>query len=605
MPPPANNPSEPPAPSATSPYLQQLEAISSPVPDFAATLTSHPEDDANDDNVNFLRNPVYPSSDPPQGRARRRRQPYTPEDDWDHHMEPSDRRNIRLSAISRRMPIVRRQREEPNPSNVADYETHIPHAQSLYGWAPISDNEDDRPPDSQADFLQDLWYGRIPNRDPTRAGNSTRGSRREVINGPPPFAGEMADGGEGVPGAAFRYGESSLTTAALLQSVRRHPRFSSRSRTLQNYILDRERSGQDPDERERERPTPTSRAHRPRGGEHYRSHAELQARIDAQRQLYLENPSVKRVKEIIKYLERIRFSRSYELSLSLAAAGGLIEYDGFNRNEHDFVLDTTSIGPPAECSWLQPGIVFSGSQQAGHSPANPMLGHRVTNMHRTNDPVIVNGSDTGRLSVYTGSGRRYWANNIPSGPVSRGNESGGDGGAKEDVWPVRVTIHDIDYENMTLSGTMEAYNIPDKTSTSQDAHIVTFLEGEIIDFNTHTLETKSFKADAEVDSTYWRELQPFKNLTDDELVKNLVSKQWLTEELAKGWILMRWKERCFITPTDSRQGLTISGFYYISLRRDNGQIDGLYYDPGSSPYQQLSLKPELKEQMVFPAYEFR
>lgn len=66
-----------------------------------------------------------------------------------------------------------------------------------------------------------------------------------------------------------------------------------------------------------------------------------------------------------------------------------------------------------------------------------------------------------------------------------------------------------------------------------------------------------------------------------------------------------YTERCFITPTDSRQGLTISGFYYISLRRDNGQIDGLYYDPGSSPYQQLSLKPEMKEQMVFPAYGFR
>lgn len=461
-------------------------------------------------------------------------------------MDPNDRRN-RLSAINRRIPIVRRQREDP--SNAPNYETQTPHAQSLYGWAPLSDNEEERPPDSQSDFLQDLWYGRIPNRDPARPGSSSRSYRRDAINGPPVFAGEGADG--------FRYGESSLSTAALLQSVRRHPRFSSRSRTLQNYILDRERSGQEPDERERERPAATSRMHRPvanhRGGESHRSHPEIQARIDAHRQLYLENPSVKRVKEIIKYLERIRFSRSHELSLSLAAAGGLIEYDGFNRNEHDFVLDTTFIGPPAECSWLQPGTVFSGSQQAGHTPTNPMLAHRVPSSQRINDPVIVNGSDTGRLNVYTSSGRRYWASSISSGPMARGNESGVDGGAKEDVWPVRVTIHDIDYDNMTLSGTMEAYNIPDKTAASQDAHIVTFLEGEIIDFNTHTLETKSFKADAEVDSTYWRELQPFKNLTDDELVKNLVSRQWLTEELAKGWILMRWKGElaldCYFTFT--------------------------------------------------------
>lgn len=65
-------------------------------------------------------------------------------------------------------------------------------------------------------------------------------------------------------------------------------------------------------------------------------------------------------------------------------------------------------------------------------------------------------------------------------------------------------------------------------------------------------------------------------------------------------------ERCFITPSDSRQGLTISGFYYISLRREDGQIDGLYYDPGSSPYQQLGLKPEWKGgKKMFPAYGFR
>jgi len=151
---------------------------------------------------------------------------------------------------------------------------------------------------------------------------------------------------------------------------------------------------------------------------------------------------------------------------------------------------------------------------------------------------------------------------------------------------------------------MEAYNIPDKTSPTRDAHIVTFLEGEIVDFNIHTLETTSFKADTDIDSTYWRQLQPFRDLTDDEMIKNIVSKRWITEELTKGWILMRWKERCFLTPTDARQGLTISGFYYISLCRHTGKIEGLYYDPGSSPYQQLSLKPE-HSKMVFPAYDFR
>ena len=65
-----------------------------------------------------------------------------------------------------------------------------------------------------------------------------------------------------------------------------------------------------------------------------------------------------------------------------------------------------------------------------------------------------------------------------------------------------------------------------------------------------------------------------------------------------------YPERCFITPTDSRQGLTISGFYYISLRREDGHIEGLYYDPGISPYQQLSLKPETLK-MNRPSYCFR
>lgn len=68
--------------------------------------------------------------------------------------------------------------------------------------------------------------------------------------------------------------------------------------------------------------------------------------------------------------------------------------------------------------------------------------------------------------------------------------------------------------------------------------------------------------------------------------------------------LLTITERCFITPTDSRQGLTISGFYYIVLRRDTGKIEGLYYDPGSSPYQQLTLKPE-RYTMVRPSYKFR
>jgi hypothetical protein len=36
--------------------------------------------------------------------------------------------------------------------------------------------------------------------------------------------------------------------------------------------------------------------------------------------------------------------------------------------------------------------------------------------------------------------------------------------------------------------------------------------------------------------------------------------------------------------------LTISGFYYVSLRRSDGEVEGLYFDPLSTPYQCLRLR---------------
>ncbi|KAJ9608463.1 hypothetical protein H2200_007451 [Cladophialophora chaetospira] len=110
---------------------------------------------------------------------------------------------------------------------------------------------------------------------------------------------------------------------------------------------------------------------------------------------------------------------------------------------------------------------------------------------------------------------------------------------------------------------------------------------------------------------------------DQIMARCLGSTRWLEEKLGSEWILMRWKERCFVTPpgnsTNSNStrtilttstsaggtfsgragsngstswGLTISGFYYIALNRLTGEIDGLYYDPGSQPYQALKMTPE-------------
>ena len=64
----------------------------------------------------------------------------------------------------------------------------------------------------------------------------------------------------------------------------------------------------------------------------------------------------------------------------------------------------------------------------------------------------------------------------------------------------------------------------------------------------------------------------------------------LIKSIANGLVT----EKQFIAPLESQSQLTISGFYYISMDRSNGEVEGLYYDPKSTPYQHLSLKPDQK-----------
>ncbi|KAJ5678206.1 uncharacterized protein N7477_003839 [Penicillium maclennaniae] len=524
-------------------------------------------DNAHDENVNFLRsrsllyNPLLPSLSRHRRRRYQSHQPMEDEDPWDR-MDLDDP-DLRLSVeINRRIPIAAER--IPGP---------------CMAGPPGSDDEDEdtrRPEESEDDQLQlqPFPHGYSShNVSSTRARESLpTGRTPPIINGDEPMEGSTRSRNSPIP-----------TMEALLQSMRPQPRLP-RNRTLESYLLDRyTRSSDNAEESERTSGSSSSRAYRYRPssrGDSQRvlTHSDLRARAAAHRQLHSAGSVDSMLKNTINYLDRLRYSNSFEESISSAAATGFISLDNFSWK------DTSHRQRAAPGSDLEQFFLVVNGQRmplARYSPS----GFQVP--HGPSEPVIVNSSDSSaRISVHTSSRRRYLAS------------------TRDENWPVKVTIHNINYDDMTLSGTMEAYNIPDKTSPTHDAHIVTFLEGEIIDFNKHTLETKNFKADADIDSTYWRELQPFKDLTDTEISKNLVSRKWITEKLAKGWILMRWKERCFITPTDSRQGLTISGFYYISLRRDDGQVEGLYYDPGSSPYQQLSLKPETVK-MVRPSYTFR
>ncbi|KGO71776.1 Vacuolar import/degradation protein Vid24 [Penicillium italicum] len=577
--PPPNSHSTPLSPTNAAPDPPRRSSIPTPAPVET--------DNAHDDNVNFLRsrpalfNPLLPSL----SRQRRRRYPNNPPRQTEDRMEVDDPTNPRTSVeLNRRIPIVRRQERSTDMPN---YEGQVPNSRSLYGWAPGSDDEDGVIRDDSEDEQMQPFLHSISSRDTPPA----RPPRNEIpvpvpVPGP---AQQIPHEYATLPGSS-QARTSISAVAALLQSARRQPRLS-RSRTLENYIIDRY-SDITPEEEAGTTIAVASRGYRYRPTTRTDSHHigitpnDLRARVTAHRQLHSDTYLSNVLGETIHYLDRIRYSNSLEDSMFVLADSRLsFSMDNKSWKDTDFILYTPNIAPPAACSWLRSGMAFSGCQRAASAGCS-VLSQRVPSRNAPSEPVIVNGSDSTRISVSTTSGRRYLANN------------------RDENWPVKVTIHQINHEDMTLSGTMEAYNIPDKTSPTQDAHIVTFLEGEIIDFNNHTLKTKNFKADTDIDSTYWRELQPFKDLTDAEMAKNLVSRKWITEELSTGWILMRWKERCFITPTDARQGLTISGFYYISLRREDGHIEGLYYDPGSSPYQQLSLNPEVSK-MVRPSYAFR
>lgn len=525
------------ATTATSPYLEQLAELASPVPDFAATLTTQAEQDADEDNVSFLRTPLGSNEDLSSIHRERPRQPFLTAEEFEQIDTESQRRMHRAVARERRYTPFQLQQlaDHQDPSRSTRV---LPPQLGYNGWAPGSLYDDEAEPHHGLPSISQLSaefagvrHDRVlrGSRHMTNAWEHMSDLTSQSIAVPPPGVGQMSSSDALAGLTAHQRSESSLRTTALLQSVRRHPRSSARSRS--QLILDRERIGQENEDRERQT---SARLYRPPNSIPFNSQhqqqmqqRELRARVDASHPCYLENPSKhphgasRWLEEAINYLERLRFCSSYQEGLSSAAAGGFLREEFFPHNQEDFILDTTTIDPPPESSWLKVGGVFSGSQHAAGGSSKPLA-----HVYGHSPPSGTHSSN--RESTQTSHGT--WITNAAN-RTSEGDER----------WPVKVTIHSIDYNSMTLSGTMEAFNVTDKSSPTNESSITTFLEGEIIDFNTYTLETKSFKADARVDGTYWRKIEPFKRLTDDEIVRNLVSKKWLTEELAKSWILMRWK----------------------------------------------------------------
>jgi hypothetical protein len=367
----------------------------------------------------------------------------------------------------------------------------------------------------------------------------------------------------------------------------------------------------------------------------------------------------------LKYLGDLRSCTTYEDSLSAAIEHGLATKEFFAEKHDDFPMDLDDLPPLQFSSWLQPGTIFEGHQHATTSMSN------ITHQGSTSNSRIeqINPNYRNALTGFDhppGSTRvapfdpsRPWLSyHPPQHPMS----------SKEphDQWPVRVTLHSVDPEKMTIQGTMEAYDVPQHPSSlsilnsadrpkagKKNAPITTYLEGHIIDLRTHTFltpderENKKRKigpydtspenrtpyttmsdsiafpsATPATDAHNWLKLDPFLSNTsssqspEDVLARKLLSKHSL-EELSTEYIFMRWKEKCFIhgknepcsasvedrsSDQDRGHGLTISGFYYVTLRRSDGKVEGLYFDPTTTPYQCLRL---MGKGGCWGAWEFR
>ncbi|CAG8480415.1 927_t:CDS:2 [Diversispora eburnea] len=154
-------------------------------------------------------------------------------------------------------------------------------------------------------------------------------------------------------------------------------------------------------------------------------------------------------------------------------------------------------------------------------------------------------------------------------------------------WEVKVvnTVHYVNYKTGTAIGLMEALNVPSSSNT-----VVTYWEGEMIDFVNHSLWTDKWNSTPDIDLQHWKKFDAFRQM---DVRRGTPSREWFQEACQK-YIFMRWKEHYFVNVTAQESGLTIAGFYYICIRRSDGAIEGYYFDPVSTPYQKLTLKPLLE-----------
>ena len=613
---------------------------------------------------------------------------------------------------------------EPATSSTSAYtnRTPSPNRQSLYDWAPAYDDNNEQEneldailselrqqqPETHPDILRVLGQSPLDgNRQREREASGASGNNDPMDT----LTDDLLEQRRSLLRDRERRRRenewASLRSRAVLQRARQEVGGSpSATERMLRYVMDRERSGMS-EEEERARGTGWFRPSPSRGGngnEEPRSQVhrgenswistppaselrerDRQARVDAFRRGYLaENvpPRLPRIstppvpasnnapatpsflENALKYLSDLRSCKRYNEALSTAIERGMAMREFFAEKHDDFVMDLNELSQLPPSSWLQPGTVFEG-----HQHANTVGGASLTHQGQTSGPRVeqINPNYRNSNATTTGFDHPPGSTRVVSFDTSNRPSLASPPlltSPKEthDSWPVRVMIHSIDPEKMTMQGTMEAYDVPQHPSSlsilnsvdrpkagKKNAPITTYLEGHIIDLRTHSFLTPGAADDrkaggssrtgphstnpqnstpyttiptniafptatSQTDAQNWLKLSPFSHINPvlspdgpathgDIIARILLSKSQL-QDLHNEYIFMRWKERCFVHAKndecsatqaervgdqDRGHGLTISGFYYVSLRRSDGVVEGLYFDPMSTPYQYLRL----------------
>ncbi|KTW32765.1 uncharacterized protein T551_00250 [Pneumocystis jirovecii RU7] len=172
---------------------------------------------------------------------------------------------------------------------------------------------------------------------------------------------------------------------------------------------------------------------------------------------------------------------------------------------------------------------------------------------------------------------------------------------------IKVVIQDISFSEMSLSGQIEVFNPSDNGSNGS---IMIWWDGEIVDFiGYYNLLAVKRGIAWKTDVSCWRKLEPFKGMDDYEYVGllvfsviidcfsrflNLLFTKEKISDICSKYIFMRWKESEFIGSSIFENELATSGSYFCCLRRNDGFIEGYYFDPSVS-CQHINLYPKMDD----------